>query len=90
MKVLLIYGFVCLVMLLLVIARVAGCMVDFKRDHPNARFRKSNIYTQISDTAKLILIFACPVVNAVVCFYCLFVVEEDLIMGIIKGKCEVT
>ena len=90
MKILLIYGFVCLVMLLLVIARVAGCMVDFKRDHPNAKFRKTNIFTQISDTSKLILIFLCPLVNAIVCFYCLFVVEEDLIMSIIEAKCEAT
>ena len=83
------YFIVCAFMLVVVYIKIWGDVLAFKKAHPNAKFIKQNFAQAFVNIVRLILYFACPLLNLFLFIGIVFVISDDRINKIIASKCEV-
>lgn len=83
------YFIVCAFMLAVVYIKIWGDVLAFKKAHPNAKFIKQNFAQAFVNIVRLILYFACPLLNLFLFIGIVFVISDDRINEIIASKCEV-
>lgn len=83
------YFIVCAFMLVVVYIKIWGDVLAFKKAHPNAKFIKQNFAQAFVNIVRLILYFACPLLNLFLFIGIVFVISDDRINEIIASKCEV-
>lgn len=84
-----IYFAVCAFMLLVTYVKIWGDAIAFKKAHPNAKFIKQNLAQAFVNIVRLILYFACPILNLFIFIGVVFVISDDRVNEIIASKCEV-
>lgn len=81
------YLIVCAAMMLILYLRVWGVLVNFRKRHPNAIFKKSGLVTRLFNIINSAIYFIIPVVNLIT-FIGIFVTSDEKIENVIIAKCE--
>ena len=84
-----IYFGICFLMLVLVYIKIYGEVIAFKKKYPNAVFKKFNIAQNFINIVKLLIYFSVPLLNLFVFIGVMFLISDEEIERVIKGKCEV-
>lgn len=81
------YLIACAVALVIAFVRVWGAIIDFRKRHPKAVFKKYSFMTTVFNFIKCCIFFVVPLVN-VITFIGFLVIKDEEIEKVIMEKCE--
>ena len=81
------YLIVCAAMMLISYLRIWGAIIDFRKQHPNAIFKRVCFVTAVFNFIKFIIYFIIPVFN-LIAFIGIFITSDEKIEDMIISKCE--
>lgn len=81
------YLIACAIALAIAFVRVWGAIIDFRKRHPKAVFKKYSFMTTVFNFIKCCIFFVVPLVN-VITFIGFLVIKDEEIEKVIMEKCE--